>query len=1100
MEVLGEISDAIFMQCTSGATAMHVILTERFSDELISDVVARDCVLWLTTERFDNPDERDRLVQLTQGPWRAVFVETSCSEFASSLADQSQAISSTDAAGAFTHVIASDPLALVLPRRAKPVFFLNGRTDRTDSESADLPRRGANRRRLNMTARLHDLEPRRVLVVGENPRRALEDLIDLWDTDVRSLLTIVTPNTVQQEEAATLLQDIIGLKVVHFISQPVSEFATAITARLDELATGSTGTLVAVQLPGGAIVNVDISTAELIEQPISDFCKFVCIQDTLPVSPEDLRDEEFRAFFTRGSSSWRPFSAGLPWMPNKTTERILLNALNQQLADPLGSVQVFSIVSEAGAGGTTLARTLAFSAARAGFPVLLVKQESNAPSALELTGFLFRAVTEVAKRVGPEGLRTMGEPVWLLVLDVQHGGRASDEIERLCGELIRSGRKVAVLKVTSTSSPMELPESIPHQELIFVQHEMESDDVADLGRHLNAFLHHYGKEKTSDEWIVFWRSHGPDLDLGIASFWVALEFWLTGFLELGESIQSWILKQFKALAEYPEVQRGILEIAALAVERRVTPERLLSPLKSPKLPWALALENARANSPGLGLVQGESFPYGRVWAVAHDVLARYLINGVWNDRLLCGELRIPYYDDSVALRLGMIAELSKRAAVGELFAKSFAVSLATNVLKLDEQYGNAEFFKHWRQVLAILEAIPQVVRLGSRSFNHHLAISRRRITQGDLFQIDDAEKKVLLQKAVKEVEFALDQIDVSQDDEPNLNLLNTLALVYQDLAELERKGGNSIELARLLSKSDEITNRALKENPNSPYVLETAAKNLLRQGLTSQDASERVESASKALSYIFQASRLDSAFARRMKLGQLATQALKALRDNNAMAAIDSLCAQGSPYGYIAKAWCALPIEEGDEALLVLESIEPSSAAAAIQTLSASPERNWLLVRLMYDLQVIANPVDFLDQLRLLDELAATKGYQLSLQQVLERAVLLFIAGQHKQAADEFKWLRPRVKESQVVVFVPHRLRWLPTPDRAARAVCTAQVVDSSASARGMAKVRELGGAFAPFNPQEFGKSRMAPNEQFKCLVTFAAMGPFLKPVDLGHR
>jgi hypothetical protein len=179
--------------------------------------------------------------------------------------------------------------------------------------------------------------------------------------------------------------------------------------------------------------------------------------------------------------------------------------------------------------------------------------------------------------------------------------------------------------------------------------------------------------------------------------------------------------------------------------------------------------------------------------------------------------------------------------------------------------------------------------------------------------------------------------------------------------------------------------------------------------------------------------------------------------------------------------------------------VDAESAFSAIQVLRLAPERNWLLVRLLYDLTVIASPSDFAAQLRLLDELASTKGYQLSLQQVLERAVLLFSAGQHKQAVEEFKWLRPRVKEAQVVVFVPPRLRWLLTPDKSTRAVCTARVIDSSASARNMAQVRELGQAQAPFNPQEFGKSRMAPGEQIKCQVTFAAMGPFLKPVDGSH-
>lgn len=1079
---------------------MHVIQTDNASDELITDVVGRDCVLWLTTENFKNKSELDLLVRLTKGPWRAIFVETTSSEFATALTEQDQILGIADTSGAFSHLIASDPLSLVLPRRAKPVFFLNGRSDRTDSEAADLPKRGAEKRRLNMTGRLQELEPRRVLVVGERPHRALDDLADLWELNVRSLLTIVTPDTLHQEEAVTQLQSIIGLKVIHWISQSVSEFASTISERIEEIIAGSVGLLVAVKLPSGSILNVDLAKAELVEQPISDVCEFVRVRDTLPVAPEDLRDEEFREFFTRGNINWRPFSAGVPWMPDRTVERDMLNSLGRQLADPLGSVQVFSIVSEAGAGGTTQARALAFAAARAGFPALLVKQESSIPSALELTSFMFRAVGEVSNCEVADKHGEGNEPVWLLVLDVQHDSRAFDELERLCGDLIRSGRKVALLKVTSPNSPLELPESIPHQELIYLQHEMEADDVADLGRHLNAYLRTYGKEKSSSEWISFWKTHSPDMNLGIASFWIALEFWLAGFLQLGESIQGWVLEQFKALDGRPEVQRAVLEIAAFAVERRTTPERLLSPLRHSKLPWASELSTARLDSPGLGLVQGESFPVGRVWAIAHDVLARYLINGVWNDRLLCEALKIPVYEDTVALRLAMISELSRRAAMGEIFARPFALSLATSVLKLDEQYGNAEFFKHWHQVLNILEAVPQAVRLGSRTFNHHLAISRRRITQGDLFQLDNSEKKVLLQKAAKEVDFALDQIEPSLDEEPNLNLLNTLALIYQDLAELERKAGDAVELARLLAKSDEITGRALKENPNSPYVLETAAKNLLRQGLTSQDSSERVESASKALSFVFQASRLDSAFARRMKLGQLAAQALEVLRDDNAVEVIDRLCAQGSPYGFIARAWCSLPVGEANEAALVLESIDPIVAMAAIQILSDSQERNWLLVRMMYDLLVIATPSNFPEQLRLLDELEATKGYQLSLQQVLERAVLLFIAGQHKQAIEEFRWLRPRVKESQVVVFVPHRLRWLPNPDRTGRAVCTAQVTDSSASARGMAKVRELGSALAPFNPQEFGKSRMAPNEHFKCHVTFAAMGPFLKPIEAAHR
>jgi len=1077
---------------------MQTIREDEISKDVLSDVVARDCVLWLTNKTIAGDGQLASMLALAGGPWRAIFVESSDGAFAEALTQQGQSVGAVDIAGAFTHVIASDPLSLQLQRRAKPLFLLNGRADKAGTESADLPKRSSDRRRLNMTARLRDLEPRRVVVVGNSPEAALEDLISLWDAEFRSLLTIVTGAPEFLQTCEPLLSEIAGLNVLHWISLTEQEFSSSLLHQLEEVA-APTALKVGIRVPGGTVLNVDLSSAELAEQPIADICDFIQVRDALPVSPADLSDEEFQGFFTRGRFSWRPYAAKLPWLPDSAPEKELLRTLHRQLAEPPGSVNVLSVLSEPGAGGTTLARALALAAAQAGFPVLLVKREGDPPPAIELTTFLYRASQLVSREAEKAGEEKVGEPAWLMVLDVQHCGGSSDELQRLCAELARSGRKVTILKVASVNSPPELSDSIPYRELKILGHELNEEDVASLGNHLNAYLRLHGAPKRPDEWISFWREHQPEIGSGLATFWIALEFWLTGYLALGESIQSWVTKQFRSLTGQYEVQKAVLEIGALAIERKATPERLLEPLSKPRLPWVTALDAARSDAPGLGMIYSESFPLGRVWAIAHDVLARYLINGVWNDRLLCEQLGISTYEDPVALRLELISRLARRTAAGESFARQFAISLATSVLKLDEKNGNPEFFKHWRDVLKVLEGMPQVVRLSSRTFNHHLAISRRRVTQDDLFHLTVEEKQSLLTTAAREVEFALDQIEPSQEDEPTLNLLNTLALIYQDLGDVERAKGNTAELARLLEKSDAVTNRALKENPNNPYVLETAARNQLRQGLNADDASERIESAARALSFVFQASQLDTAATRRMKLGDLASQALEVLQNDKAAEIIDRLCTQGSPYGFIARAWSTLPKSESEDTPLPLDQVDAESAFAAIQVLRLAPERNWLLVRLLYDLTVVAYPSDFQAQLRLLDELASTKGYQLSLQQVLERAVLLFSAGQHKQAVDEFKWLRPRVKEAQVVVFVPPRLRWLLTPDKSARAVCTARVIDSSTSARNMAQVRELGQTQAPFNPQEFGKSRMAPGEQIKCQVTFAAMGPFLKPVEGGH-
>ena len=1076
---------------------MQVIFSDIASDDNLSDLISGDAVLWLTDSSLSDAATIEAVAGLVQAPWRGVYVEATSKDLAEALEREDDAHGWTFDRG-FSHLIASDPAALTLQRRARPVFFLNGRADRGGGESAAAIGRSAMRRRLNMIGRLRDLEPKRLVLVGANPAVAIEELADLWQGEFRALLTVVSTDTDKSEEIATTLGSATDLRAVQWIRQSTPDFAQALLRRLESVATGSK-LLLKVQLRTGKLLDVDFARAELAEHPIGDACEFIQVRDTLPVSPQDLTKEEFRSFFTRSEPTWRAFAAGLPWIPDSSAETALMQGLKKLLGDPPTAVQLYSISAEAGAGGTTQARALAFAAARAGFPTLLVKQHSDVPSSLEITSFFYRALSLVQKAAGDQAAEAGVEPAWLLVLDVQHVDGGTDDLWRLCAELARSGRRVAVLKVAAAESPLQPPKNVPHKELAYVNHDLDLESAVNLGRHLNVFLRLTGGEKTPDQWRTFWEKHRPDIDTGIASFWIALEFWLAGNFQLGESIQGWALRQFKDLDAAIGIKKSILEIAALSVERRALPERLLATLQTPRLPWSQVLEESRRHSPGLGLVQAQSVPYGRVWAIAHDVLARYLLNAVWNDRLLAESLGVDLAEDPVALRIELIKEVASRSTVGDAFAKPFAVGLATQVMKLDEQYGNAEFFPYWRRVLGLLEDVPKSVSNSSRTFNHHLAISRRRVTQGELFQVTPSEKKGLLIKAVAEVTFALEKIDPSAEDESDLNLLNTLALLYQDLAALQRVAFDDKKLlAHYLAKSDEVTKRALKENPNNSYVLETAAKNLLRQHFDPEDQSGKVEAAAEALSYVFQASNLEAAATRRMSLGQLADEALECLRAPTAAAVVDRLCGLGSAYGFIAKAWRSLPqSREGSDGLL--EHISQDEAKTALEILRAAPDREWLLVRLQYDLEAIATPSNFGRQLALLDELADTVGYRLSMQQRLERAVLLHLQGRHKAGGEEFSKVRRDIKTSQSILYVPDRLRWLLSPDRSRRATCSARAIDSS-SGRPLGQVTELGGSQAPYTAQEFGKPRFAAGELFKCQVTFSAMGPFLKPAEISHR
>jgi hypothetical protein len=1083
-------------ECAHGAS-MHLIFSDAMSEDIVSDIVARDAALWLADTSPLLGEDVEAIAKLVANPWRAIFIESTSAVLADTLAamDSSIPVSSLIA---FSHVIASDPSTLVLQQRARPIFFLNGIDGRAGKESSSLTGNSALKRRLNMLSKLSDLEPRRVIVAGNSPLFAIKDIADLWESEFRAMLTVVSSDQSEVPEVTELLEKATSLQSLGWIKKDFGEFSGALSTRLSKIADLSK-IIVSSKLANGKSLEIDLSLAEHLEQPLSESCEFISVRDTLNVSPQDLKNEELQAFFTRDDSGWRAYAAGLPWTPDLSVEKKFLRNINEQLTGPDGTLQLFSIVSEPGAGGTTRARSLAFAAAKAGVPVLIVKQHADVPSELELTNFLFRAVSLIEDEYRKEQEGPVGEPVWLIVLDVQHGGRGFDEMERFCAELLRSGRKVSILKVVSTSDSLSAP-SVDVEELIYVSHNLEAADVANLGSHLNGYLKHFKRAKSSDEWVRFWEAHRPDIDTGFASFWIALEFWLAGYLELGESIQGWALRQFKSLEISAQIKRTILEIAALSIERRATPERLMGDLKSPLLPWSIALEDCRWQSPGLGLVQSSSSPYGRVWAIGHDILGRYLINGVWNDRLLREELDLSNAVDPVDLRLTLISDVVQRPSMGEPFAQEFVKQLATHILKLEERQGNAEFFPHWRKVLAILDAVPASVRVGSRAFNHHTAISRRRVTQDELFQISDTEKRSLLNKAVLELEFALNQIDYVSGDETDINLLNTLALVFQDLAELERNGvGDRALMLDYLAKADEITNRALRENPNNRYVLETAAKNLLRQRHQAADGYPKVEAAAKALTFVFQASRLESGPLRRMSLGSLAAEALGTLRDPSAYSIIENMCAQNNPFGFLAKAWCCLPLDSKNNVSFVIDDIDETTANTALSILKLSPVRDWLLIRLQYDLEVIANPRDFQSQLNLLDELATTSGYRMSLQQLLDRAVLLYLQGQHKAAGREFQQLRPKIKESQMPVFVAQRLKWLLTPDKNSRAICSARVADSHSTSRILAKVRELGNAEVLFIAQEFSKARMGAGEQFKCQVTFSAMGPFLKPVDASH-
>src|SRR6185312_4000063 len=100
---------------------------------------------------------------------------------------------------------------------------------------------------------------------------------------------------------------------------------------------------------------------------------------------------------------------------------------------------------------------------------------------------------------------------------------------------------------------------------------------------------------------------------------------------------------------------------------------------------------------------------------------------------------------------------------------------------------------------------------------HHVAISRRRVSkQRETFHIAPTERIALLERAIKDIRYALENIPATSASESDLNLYNSLSHAYQDLAEEELSGGAKIEhIAQLRTLAHEATQQAYRLNPDN---------------------------------------------------------------------------------------------------------------------------------------------------------------------------------------------------------------------------------------------------------------------------------------------
>ena len=1067
---------------------MKMITNDGPPDALLSALSGREVSLWL--DRIPVGLELAEVASFVGLPWRDVFIAESTGALLDALArtDDPDLVRRRG----YVQLIRTDPTLLTLPPRSLPVYLLDA-SEPSDSEFDRALRRMA------MLGMMRRSGVRRLVVVLSEEGGPPRELAGIVDAQFRPFITFVSATEAGALAASAWADGDSSRPTVQLVRQSPGEFVRTVADRYAKLYP-STSIVVRFRRLDGSTSLVDLTDTDDAERPILSSYDLVQERDLAAVAAEDLTEDEFIGFFESRQSSWRPYAAGVPWLRDRQVPSKLKRLLGK--LDAVGSPEnkIAFIASEPGAGGTTLARAIALEAARSGYPTLVAKLVPFAPDPLPLVGYLTRAHQAFLDSAasGAEGQadeRPLYETPWVIVFDRAHFERREGELRHFLNELTKSGRPAVLLAVTGPIKPLEFYDSVA-QEVAAPSHFLDANDAAELGRHLNTFLRVYNKTRPPEAWSQFYREHGVGHMQGVAAFWIALSFWLRTSRDISGSIQEWIYSAFLEHGGSQAMRGALVEVAALSTERLPLNEGLLPPSDN-EWPLSLRLEDQRKNLAALGLMSvrtdGE-----RYWGLAHDILGRLLLNALFYDFATRTKLGFPEARDPEHLRFLALKRVAVKPGMAETRHRALAEQFATAIFKIDPDHGARAFAPIWREVLSALDEMPKLLQDTSRVFRHHTAVSRRRISVLDerLFGVTFEDKVQLLERAIEDINYALTSIDRSSGEEPDVNLYNSLANAYLNLADViaSTQAGRE-RVAELRRLASEATHRAYSDNPTNPWVVETHIKNLL--GIARSEPERAVTAALEALLAVYDALRASDVNLRAVQLGRLGEDALSVLFANSAPQA--EAGQPESPLEVLVATWRILS-SAGVTALdETLGELSPSIAEEALKILSSPAGRGDMhVLRLQYGILSAARPFEFATRLGLMENLQATDG-RLSPQLRLEYALLLYQVGRASEGDRAFRRLRLLWRDGEHFVRVPEPLNWL--RDGEGDALRTVQAHKSSDQGfRPQARVAEFGNVLVPFRPEEFGVRGMRPGTPFRAHVSFGHNGPFLRPSTAGPK
>ena len=1048
---------------------------------LLSHLDARDAAIWVL-EPFVAEAGSIAVAELLGLPWRLALSESSDPALVSELERSQDAADPLVRRRGFVQLVDTNPADVLLPPRCLPIYLLNGR-------AAGTPKVGlaAMTRRLTMLDALRRLEVKELIVVAGGGTALPAELGELWQDGMRTVITFVSdaPGAAAEVEAWRGARP--AGTTAAYLPVSAAAFCRDLVARY---MSGQAGDRVALRIRNvrGQTSLLDITGVDDPEHPLLANYELLQDGDLRHLQPDDLKIEETEGFFRDAATSWRPYAAGMPWQRDEKAWQGLRALLRRLDREGPEANRIAYVSAESGAGGTTLMRMLAWTAAEEGYPTLVARAAPFTPKALEIASFMTRTIATLPGGGAEAENERRYEAPWLVVFDAMHWEGHADELRHFLRELEKSGRPTCVLIVTGPYLGLDFLDNRRFVQLAHLSHEVPVEEAVALGQHLNKFLAPHGPTRSESEWRGFYEASAVQADRGIATFWIALSFWLQRQFDMKETIQAWIYRQFKEKVKEPEVRSAILDIAALSTERRPLPEAMLPPTTN--WPVSQKIEDLRRDIAALGLAR-ISREGDRYWALAHDVIGRYLLTALFYDTPGRAAAGLAEAMNPEHLRFLLLRRLSAMPALGYTVNRAIAEEFAISIFKIDPGHGHANFVQYWREALEALDEMPRTLQLTSRSFRHHSAISRRRICkEPEIFPMGVAERVELLERAVADIRYALENIPATPDGETDLNLYNSLAHAYQDLVEEEAaRGAGAERIAELRVQAHDAALRAFRANPDNSFVIETYARSLISDARASPETA--AEDAVEVLNIVYAAIERDRSGQRRFNLGKLADAAMSLLLEiaSPEHAGLEPTSEIEALVRAIHALGNGVPRFDG----MGIADFPPTNRIRAAELLEdpmllGNPQA----VRLRYTLRCLDAPFDFRGQLELLQSLQGG-GTVVSPQMRLELALLLQQCDRHHEAEKLFRDLRSLWREGEHFVEVPERLHWLMTVDGQARRQVTAQVVPRREYRRA-AKVRELQNVEVLFRPQEFGQQELRPGEIVRGFISFGHNGPFLRP------